>query len=88
MSEDQFMKLFKYMQREFASVSQQFDDMREQFNVINKAMDHLIGDYDIMVDEEAANAEKFNRLSDKVREHDDQLDRHAKAIQELHKACT
>jgi septation ring formation regulator EzrA len=86
MSEDQFTKLFKYMQTEFAAVRREIAAMNQRFDAIERAVDHLIHDYDILVSEEAANAVKWNRLSDKVHEHDEKLADHDKSIKKLLRA--
>ena len=65
MSEDQFMKMFQYMQREFAKVNERFDQVDGRIDTLTNAVDHLIADYDVLVDEEAAGAEQSSRFSDK-----------------------
>jgi CDP-diacylglycerol pyrophosphatase len=73
MSDNEFMKLFKHTRDEFVLVREEIADANKRMNNVMTTMDHLISDYDILVAEEAANAEKYNRLSDKIYEHDQEI---------------
>jgi hypothetical protein len=65
------------MQSEFSVVrkemNERFDNVDQRIGTLTNAVDHLVSEYDILVTEEAANAEKFNRLSDKIYEHDQEI---------------
>jgi hypothetical protein len=72
------------MQSEFSAVrkemNERFDNVDQKVNILTNAVDHLVSEYDILVTEESANAEKYNRLSDKIYEHDQEITKLKKLV--------
>ena len=46
MSEDQFDKLFRYMQTEFGKIREEFDEMHQQFDRIYGLIDTVMKDHE------------------------------------------
>ncbi|MCL2869825.1 hypothetical protein FWF48_03395 [Candidatus Saccharibacteria bacterium] len=72
MKNDEFDKLFKYMEDFRRDVNERFDQTatKEQLKVLQDAVDGLTGSYDTLVKENAADAHATRRLDDRI----DQLD--------------
>jgi SMC interacting uncharacterized protein involved in chromosome segregation len=73
MSEDQFTKLFKYMQSEFAKIHSGFDEIDRKLDSLTAAVNRLVSSHNALMPIMAANVERYNRLSDKVYEHDQEI---------------
>ena len=73
---DDFDRLYLLMMREFSKVHTEINDVRDDVNDMKKTLDHLIGEYSTLTDEQTAIAGAHVRI-------DDTLDDHEKRISEL-----
>lgn len=62
MSEDQFTKMFKYMQKGFADVDKRFDLVDKRFDDLTRVIDGYAGKIDTYAQEMAFMDHKISRL--------------------------
>ena len=62
MSEDQFMKIFKYMEKRFDSVDDQFKSVKQDLNDLRNIIDGYAGKIDNYSQEMAAMDHRLRRL--------------------------
>jgi len=62
MSEDQFMKMFKYMEKRFDNVDDQFKYVKKELNDLRNVIDGYAGKIDSYSLEMAAMGNKLRRL--------------------------
>jgi len=62
MSEDEFTKLFKYMQKEFKSINSRFDEVDIRFDHLTNAVDAYAKQTETYMQEMLALAHKVDRL--------------------------
>ncbi len=70
MNDDQFMKLFKYVEKRFGDMDKRFDEMATKDSVdrLANSVDALIGHYETMNAEQAARDAQWERLLEWARE--------------------
>ena len=85
MAEDEFTKLFKYMQKGFADVNAKFDNCASKEDVakLQDAVDFLIGEYKKSQSESAADDHAHRRIDDKLDELSATADDHETRLGQL-----
>jgi flagellar biosynthesis chaperone FliJ len=73
---DDFNKLYVLMTKEFDKVYIEFDKVHDDIGDVKKTLDHVIGEYSNLTDEQTALAGANIRV-------DDTLDNHEKRIKKL-----
>lgn len=73
MQDDQFDKLFSYIQEFRQEINERFEAIDGRFNKMEGAVDHLAGQYDTLVDELAAGTHAQRRVDDTLESHDVRL---------------
>ena len=80
MSEDQFMKLFNYMEKRFDTVEQRFDATDKKIDNIQTMLDFLIGEYDIIKSEQEILSHDSVRANEVLEEFDKRLTKLEKIV--------
>lgn len=62
MTEDQFTKLFKYMEKGFSDIDKRFEMVDKRFDLLTNIIDGYAGKIDTYAQEMAAMDHKINRL--------------------------
>ena len=75
----QSMQIFQYLQEFRAEMNDRFDreldGTKKQLNTAQNTMDHLVGEYDVLVSENAADASAHRRFGDTLDDHETRIKR-------------
>ena len=73
MKNDEFDKLFKYMEKRFEENNTQHEETRTMIRQLAESVDYVAGAYDTLTKEEAASAHAQIRISDQLNNHEDRI---------------
>jgi predicted transcriptional regulator len=77
---DDFTKLFNYMQQQFKLIDARFDKVDQRFNSVEKTLDQVMSELNIKREEDDVKAAQINGI-------DDVLDNHETRITDLEQAA-
>ena len=75
MKNDEFDKLFKYMEKRFDALEKKIDNCadKDSLNALYNSVDHMSKDYRNLVDEHYADIHAHRRFADALEEYDKRL---------------
>lgn len=72
-SNDDFTKLFIYMEKRFDAVDEKFEAVDARFDRIERILDKSAGDYKSLVDEHTAEVSAHDRFTDTLDDHETRI---------------